>query len=52
MAKQMLNRSADLDLRGALEQEASGQAIAITSEDHQEGLEAFFAKRPPRFSGR
>jgi 2-(1,2-epoxy-1,2-dihydrophenyl)acetyl-CoA isomerase len=52
MAKQMLNRSGDLDLRGALDQEASGQAIAITAEDHQEGLDAFFAKRPPRFTGR
>lgn len=52
MAKHMLNRSAELDLRGALDQEASGQAIAITSDDHQEGLDAFFAKRPPRFTGR
>lgn len=52
MAKQMLNRAAELDLRGALDQEASGQAIAITSDDHQEGLDAFFGKRPPRFTGR
>ena len=52
MAKHMLNRSPELDLRGALDQEAAGQAIAITSDDHQEGLAAFFAKRLPRFTGR
>jgi 2-(1,2-epoxy-1,2-dihydrophenyl)acetyl-CoA isomerase len=52
MAKHMLNRSATTDLRTALDLEASNQAVALTGEDHQEGLAAFFAKRTPRFTGR
>ena len=50
--KQMLNRAASTDLASALEMEAFSQALAIVSEDHREGVNAFFDKRPPRFSGR
>lgn len=52
LAKRLLNRSASLDLAGALDLEAFSQAIAIESEDHQEGLRAFFEKRAPNFTGR
>jgi len=52
LAKHMLNRAAASDLRAALDLEAYSQGIAISSEDHQEGLQAFFEKRPPRFTGR
>jgi 2-(1,2-epoxy-1,2-dihydrophenyl)acetyl-CoA isomerase len=51
MAKHLVNRASTSDLAGALDAEASAQAIAITGEDHQEGLRAFFDKRPPRFTG-
>lgn len=51
LAKQMVNRAATSDLASALDAEAGAQAIAITSEDHQEGLTAFFEKRAPRFHG-
>src|SRR5262249_18322929 len=51
LAKQMVNRAATSDLASALDAEAGAQAIAITSEDHQEGLTAFFEKRTPRFRG-
>ena len=51
LAKQMVNRAATSDLASALDAEAGAQAIAITSEDHQEGLAAFFEKRAPRFIG-
>ncbi len=50
--KQLLNRAATSDLAAALEAEAFAQGLAIASEDHAEGVAAFFDKRPPRFSGR
>jgi len=50
--KQMLNRAASTDLASALEVEALSQGLAIASEDHTEGVAAFFDKRPPKFSGR
>jgi 2-(1,2-epoxy-1,2-dihydrophenyl)acetyl-CoA isomerase len=49
LAKQLLNRSASVDLAGALELEAFAQSHALTSEEHQEGLRAFFEKRQPKF---
>jgi 2-(1,2-epoxy-1,2-dihydrophenyl)acetyl-CoA isomerase len=49
MAKHMLNRAASTDLESALDVEAFSQAIAITGDEHKEGLAAFFAKRPARF---
>lgn len=49
MAKQMVNRAAASDLAAALEREAFSQALAITGDEHQEGLRAFFEKRPARF---
>jgi len=52
MAKHMVNRAATSDLASALDLEAFSQGIAISSEDHQEGLAAFFEKRPAKFTGR
>lgn len=52
MAKRLVNAAAVSDLPHALEMEALSQAIAIAGEDHQEGLRAFFDRRPPRFGGR
>jgi 2-(1,2-epoxy-1,2-dihydrophenyl)acetyl-CoA isomerase len=50
-AKAMLNRSLALDLETTLAWEALVQGTMIASEDHREGLAAFFEKRPPRFTG-
>ncbi len=41
-----------VDLRAALEYEAHLQEIAGRTEDHQEGVAAFLAKRPPAYQGR
>ena len=51
MAKHMVNRAATSDLASALDLEAFSQGIAIASDDHQEGLAAFFEKRAPKFVG-
>ena len=51
-AKALLNRSLALDLDTSLAWEALVQGAMIESEDHREGLAAFFEKRPPRFTGR
>jgi 1,4-dihydroxy-2-naphthoyl-CoA synthase len=32
--------------------ETEGQAFCMSTEDHQEGLRAFFEKRTPKFTGR
>jgi len=49
MAKHMINRAATSDLDNALDVEAFSQAIAITGDEHREGLAAFFEKRPAKF---
>ena len=52
LAKSLLNRAATADLAAALEGEAFGQSIAITSDDHAEGVRAFLDKRSATFTGR
>ena len=50
LAKHMVNRAASSDLASALDVEAFSQAIAVTGDEHREGLAAFFEKRPAKFS--
>jgi 2-(1,2-epoxy-1,2-dihydrophenyl)acetyl-CoA isomerase len=51
LTKQALNATWERDFEGALELEAELQDRAGRSADHAEGIAAFMAKRPPRFSG-
>ncbi len=52
MSKTILNRSFDLTLEQVLHEETFAQALAFTSEDHKEGIKAFFEKRSPVFKGK
>lgn len=51
LTKQALNEAWERDFDGALELEAELQDRAGRTADHAEGIAAFMAKRPPRFTG-
>jgi 2-(1,2-epoxy-1,2-dihydrophenyl)acetyl-CoA isomerase len=52
LTKELLNRAADVGLDEMLDLEVGAQTEAGKSADHLEGVQAFFAKRPPDFQGR
>lgn len=52
LIKRALRRSAGASLEEMLEYEALLQEVAGRTEDHQEGVRAFYEKRPPRFQGK
>ena len=47
-----INRGMDVDLRAGLELEKDLAAITFGTEDKQEGVDAFLAKRAPVFPGK
>ena len=51
-SKKCIHQSVDLDPAKAADREALAQALTFQSEDAAEGLQAFFEKRPPVFTGR
>lgn len=52
LTKRVLNKVTAMPLAEALEYEAQIQDIAIQTDDHKEGVQAFFEKRPPQFTGK
>lgn len=52
MTKELLNGELNLDLYGALDNEARAQAVCMQTKDFREAYEAFTEKRPPKFTGR
>ncbi len=50
--KHALYASFESDLEFALEREAEGQTFCGYTQDHKEGVAAFFEKRQPQFTGR
>ncbi len=51
LTKRAIHKALSLDFDAALEYEAQIQAVAGSSEDHEEGIRAFLEKRPPKFTG-
>lgn len=51
LGKKLVNRSFEMDINTALSMESMAQALAGNSEDHKEGVKAFFEKRKPEFKG-
>jgi 2-(1,2-epoxy-1,2-dihydrophenyl)acetyl-CoA isomerase len=52
LSKFILNRSFELSLEQLLQEERFAQAVAFSTDDHAEGIKAFFEKRSPQFSGK
>ena len=52
MMKGALHASFEADLETALEREAEGQTFCGYTQDHKEGVAAFFEKREAKFTGR
>jgi len=52
LARQGVRAAEELPVSAALAYEKSLLATALATDDHREGIDAFLAKRPPRFAGR
>ncbi|UHQ96219.1 enoyl-CoA hydratase/isomerase family protein [Natrinema halophilum] len=51
LSKQLVHAGIDGDINEGLKRETNAQAIAATTKDHQEGVEAFLEQRKPEFKG-
>lgn len=51
MGKHIINLCLNTDVHTGRYLERLGQSVLVLSEDHKEGMNAFFEKRPPKFKG-
>jgi 2-(1,2-epoxy-1,2-dihydrophenyl)acetyl-CoA isomerase len=51
ITKRLVNRAIDLDRGAAFDEESWAQELVMTTEDAQEGVEAFINRRDPEFKG-
>jgi enoyl-CoA hydratase/carnithine racemase len=51
MGKHIINLCLNTDMHTGRYLERLGQSVLVLSEDHKEGMSAFFEKRPPKFKG-
>jgi len=52
LLKSIVNRAFETDFLTLLEEEALAQDLCLQTEDHREGVRAFFEKRKPEFIGK
>jgi enoyl-CoA hydratase/carnithine racemase len=52
LTKRLINNEWHMDIAGAIEQEATAQALMMMTEDHKEFHTAFSEKRQPKFKGK
>jgi len=52
MGKHIVNLCVNTDFHTGRYLERLGQSVLVLSQDHQEGMKAFFEKRKPKFKGR
>jgi enoyl-CoA hydratase len=52
LAKRVLQQGQDGDVRSAHALESAAFGLVFASRDHEEGMDAFLEKRPPKFEGR
>ncbi|MEW6275076.1 MAG: enoyl-CoA hydratase [Bacillota bacterium] len=52
LLKSIVNRAFETDFLTLLEEEALAQDLCLQTEDHREGVRAFFEKRKPKFIGK
>jgi enoyl-CoA hydratase/carnithine racemase len=51
MGKHVINLCLNTDMHTGRYLERLGQSVLVLSNDHKEGMKAFFEKRPPKFTG-
>jgi enoyl-CoA hydratase/carnithine racemase len=51
MTKKLMREAQSANFETIMEMSAAMQALAHTTADHREALDAFFERRPPQFKG-